>query len=352
MSAPSLADRAGAGNARIPRERQREPLLPVETPAKVSTELPTDSPGHQQDGPPPADVRAAPMQNAGLGLPAACAEPGPTAAAAPDRVPRLRLPASFPLVVSQVYPYQPEEEQPWVRQEAAELATMTSALLTEARTVSDVATPLSAHCALFMTFQPALDSLAEYLTRCYGLHSKPVLGVIVPPSNYPMPLQTAIRQLAETVQAAQDWDARQSPGRAVDPLPAALVTTLEQVSANLQAAAQTLGQTPPVPDAPRSSLPAAPAPQPNAPPAHLPALDQYVTLDKMAALVSRSPRTLEKLKTRSVNPLPRPAVEGGGGKPHEWLWAEIRPWLEKEYGRKLPPRFPGDRFRDPRAERN
>jgi hypothetical protein len=69
---------------------------------------------------------------------------------------------------------------------------------------------------------------------------------------------------------------------------------------------------------------------------------QYVTLDHMAAIVSRSKRTLEKLKTRMKNPLPPPDVEGGGGgKPDEWRWGTIRPWLEAEYGRQLSRLAPG-----------
>lgn len=69
----------------------------------------------------------------------------------------------------------------------------------------------------------------------------------------------------------------------------------------------------------------------------------YVTLDQMAASVKRSKRTLEKLKTRALNPLPQPDVAGGGGKPDEWLWHTVRPWLESEYGRNLPERFPASR---------
>jgi hypothetical protein len=79
---------------------------------------------------------------------------------------------------------------------------------------------------------------------------------------------------------------------------------------------------------------------------------QHVTLDEMAAIVNRSKRTLEKLKRRRTNPLPDPAIGGGGGKPAEWLWPAVRPWLEAEYGRKLPERFPTDRFRDGRADRS
>jgi hypothetical protein len=67
---------------------------------------------------------------------------------------------------------------------------------------------------------------------------------------------------------------------------------------------------------------------------------QYVTLDQAAAIVNRSKRTLEKLATRKKNPLPDPDVQGGGGKANEWNWAKLRPWLEGEYGKQLPVRFP------------
>jgi hypothetical protein len=58
----------------------------------------------------------------------------------------------------------------------------------------------------------------------------------------------------------------------------------------------------------------------------------YITLDQAAALVGRSKRTLERYKRK----MPSPAVEGGGGKPAEWIWSELRPWLEKEFNRLLP----------------
>jgi hypothetical protein len=67
---------------------------------------------------------------------------------------------------------------------------------------------------------------------------------------------------------------------------------------------------------------------------------QYVTLDQMAASVNRDKKTLERRKARKGNPLPLPAVEGGGGKPDEWIWSEVRPWLEKEFARSLPERYP------------
>jgi hypothetical protein len=62
---------------------------------------------------------------------------------------------------------------------------------------------------------------------------------------------------------------------------------------------------------------------------------QYVTLDQAAAVVNRSKKTLERLKSRKNNPLPNPDIEGGGGKPDEWNWDTIRPWMEKEYKRPL-----------------
>jgi len=71
-----------------------------------------------------------------------------------------------------------------------------------------------------------------------------------------------------------------------------------------------------------------------------PAAVQYVTLDQMAAIVSRSKRTLERLKTRRNNPLPDPAVPGGGGRPDEWIWSQVRPWLAQEFKRNLPEKFP------------
>jgi hypothetical protein len=66
----------------------------------------------------------------------------------------------------------------------------------------------------------------------------------------------------------------------------------------------------------------------------------YVDLDQIAACVNRKKRTFEALKTRITNPLPEPDCPGGGGHKDEWLWSNIKPWLEKEFGRKVsvPPR--------------
>lgn len=68
--------------------------------------------------------------------------------------------------------------------------------------------------------------------------------------------------------------------------------------------------------------------------------EQYVTLDQMAALINRSKKTLERKMNASNSDMPAPDVEGGGGRPHEWKWTAIRPWLEKQFKRQIPERFP------------
>jgi len=65
-------------------------------------------------------------------------------------------------------------------------------------------------------------------------------------------------------------------------------------------------------------------------------VDDLVNLDEAAAMVHRSKRTLE----RQLSKMPAPHVQGGGGKPSLWKWAELRPWLEKEFVPDLPKRFP------------
>jgi hypothetical protein len=69
-----------------------------------------------------------------------------------------------------------------------------------------------------------------------------------------------------------------------------------------------------------------------------PGVVDYVDLDQAAALVNRGKKTLER-KIKSGKML-APDVEGGGGKKHEWDYAKLKPWLEKEYGKLLPPRPP------------
>lgn len=66
---------------------------------------------------------------------------------------------------------------------------------------------------------------------------------------------------------------------------------------------------------------------------------QYVTLNQAAGLVQRHKDTLGRW-LRDDPHSPMPAIEGGGGKPHEYLWSEMRRWLESKSGRQLPERFP------------
>jgi hypothetical protein len=80
-----------------------------------------------------------------------------------------------------------------------------------------------------------------------------------------------------------------------------------------------------------------PTVEPDSPP------EQYVTLDQAAALVNRSKKTLERLlrQPRSeATRMPDPDVVGTGGRPHEWRWGRLRPWLETAFGKSLPPALP------------
>jgi hypothetical protein len=67
----------------------------------------------------------------------------------------------------------------------------------------------------------------------------------------------------------------------------------------------------------------------------------YVTLDKMAVIVKRSKKTLQRYLNDGR--MPQPDIEGGGGRPHEWRWSAVRPWLNETFHRDLPEHFPGNR---------
>ena len=71
------------------------------------------------------------------------------------------------------------------------------------------------------------------------------------------------------------------------------------------------------------------------------ALDDLVTLDQAAAVVSLKKRTLERYLQRGD--LPRPDLPGGGGKSHRWYWSTLRPALEKHFRPDLPAKFPASR---------
>jgi hypothetical protein len=90
-------------------------------------------------------------------------------------------------------------------------------------------------------------------------------------------------------------------------------------------------EEPPQKAAPDAAVESAPAPG---------ATEQYVTLDKAAAIVQRKKKTLERALHAKGSTMPQPDVEGGGGSPHEWVWTRLRPWLEERFGRRLPERYP------------
>lgn len=70
--------------------------------------------------------------------------------------------------------------------------------------------------------------------------------------------------------------------------------------------------------------------------------NDYIDMDQAAALVGRTKKTLERRLNakRPKNAMPSPDVEGGGGRPHEWLYSRLKPWLESEFGKVLPDRPP------------
>src|SRR5262245_5041762 len=72
---------------------------------------------------------------------------------------------------------------------------------------------------------------------------------------------------------------------------------------------------------------------PAAPPSARAALPEFVTLGQASALVNRTAAGLRHYRTKDM---PRPFVKGSKGKPNEYLWSEMRPWLEKTFGRPIP----------------
>jgi len=63
------------------------------------------------------------------------------------------------------------------------------------------------------------------------------------------------------------------------------------------------------------------------------ALPDLVTLDQAAAIVNRSPAALRHYRNLGM---PKPFVQGTKGKPNEYRWDEMRPWLEDVFGRPVP----------------
>jgi hypothetical protein len=62
-------------------------------------------------------------------------------------------------------------------------------------------------------------------------------------------------------------------------------------------------------------------------------LPDLVDLDQAAAVVNRKPAALRHYRDRGM---PKPHVRGKKGQPNEYLWSEMRPWLEKTFNRSIP----------------
>jgi hypothetical protein len=62
-------------------------------------------------------------------------------------------------------------------------------------------------------------------------------------------------------------------------------------------------------------------------------LPELVTLDQAAALVNRTANGLRHYRRQGM---PEPFVRGTKGKPNEYLWSEMRRWLEDTFDRKVP----------------
>jgi hypothetical protein len=69
-------------------------------------------------------------------------------------------------------------------------------------------------------------------------------------------------------------------------------------------------------------------------------IEDMIDLDQAAALVGRSKGTLRRAFDNPKKKMPQPSIRGGGGKKNEWNYQELKPWLEKEYRRRLPSRPP------------
>ena len=65
-------------------------------------------------------------------------------------------------------------------------------------------------------------------------------------------------------------------------------------------------------------------------PAELP---DVVTLDQAATLVNKSTHTLRHYRHKGM---PKPFARGRKGQSHEYLWSEMRPWLESTFNRRIP----------------
>src|SRR5262249_31300419 len=90
-------------------------------------------------------------------------------------------------------------------------------------------------------FRQALDRLAEFLVRWFGVEWEGYGRVVQPPCNYPMGVQRAVMTAGEVVQKMQAWDSGQEFTRPLDPLAPELVTALEEAQALLRPSNPTAG---------------------------------------------------------------------------------------------------------------
>ena len=249
-----------------------------------------------------------------------------------QRAPRLKLPAFIPYAVGQVvsglvgdntYVVGDDQLSDHYRELASQLARLTTALLSQNPRRSVNATRQDTRHVHVPVGTRRAGSLPHCKLRIFGN------------SRIQRPSTTA-KQLSDGTPDGSHSDLRGGPGyagldtqqadsSAPDVLPSNLVATLERAVSDLK-------------EAPETAPTIAPAKAKTEPEAEA----YYVSLDQMAAIVNRRKRTLERRKTRSNNPLPPPDVEGGGGRQDEWIWSKIRPWLENEFGKKLPKTFPSD----------
>jgi hypothetical protein len=122
------------------------------------------------------------------------------------------------------------------------------------------------------------------------------------------------------------------------------VVSVKKVRAELRKQATSREPTTPPPPASGIEADSQPAAEPTSPaPVVVP--ERLMTLGQAAALVNRSPRTLERYKKKGM---PKPLVYGGGGNAHEYPWLAMREWLQKTFNRPIPD-VSIERFRHPKA---
>ena len=116
-----------------------------------------------------------------------------------------------------------------------------------------------------------------------------------------------------------DMLVRKAVNKNKTPIPLSTLEAISELLAHLTAPTPAEPSTPPTGEK-----------RPSEAPAELPDL---VTLDQAAALVNRQPNGLRHYRKKGM---PKPQIQGRKGKPNEYLWSEMRPWLEETFGRKIP----------------